>query len=82
MQLILLSSVEITELNFRGYECALADAEHNKQQVWERNAAISVGVKGTAKTAMPSITSITVDIFETEITEFYVLMQSTQIFNE
>ena len=53
-----------------------------KQQVWERNAAISISVEGTAKTATPSITSVTVDIFETEIIEFYVLMQSTRIFNK
>ena len=53
-----------------------------KQQVWERNAAISMSVEGTAKTAMPSITPITFNIFATEIEEFYVLVQSTQIFNE
>ena len=28
MQVILLSSVKTTELNFRGYECSLPDAEH------------------------------------------------------
>ena len=31
---------------------------------------------------MPSVTSITVDIFETEIKDFYVLIQSTKILNE
>ena len=53
-----------------------------KQQVWERNAAISISVEETAKTAMANITPITFDIFATEIKEFYELIQSTQIFNE
>ena len=54
----------------------------HKQQVWERNAAVSITVKWTAKTsAMPIVTPITVDIFETEIEEFYVLIQSTKMFN-
>ena len=62
MHLISLSSVKITKLNFRDYEYSLADAE---QQVWETNAVISISVEGTAKTATPSITPITFDIFAT-----------------
>ena len=54
-----------------------------KQQVWRRTAAVSISVKGLAKTlAMPSVTPITVAILETEIKEFYVLIQSTKMFNE
>ena len=54
-----------------------------KQEAWEENAAVSVSMKGAARTlAMPSVMPITVDIFKTEIKEFYVLIQSRKIFDE
>ena len=54
-----------------------------EKQFCKRNAAVSINVKGTAKTsAMPSVTSITIDIFETKIEKFYVLIQPTKMYNE
>ena len=52
-------------------------------QIWMKNATVTISVKETAKTlAMPSVTPMTVDIYETEIKEFYVHIQSTKIFSE
>ena len=36
----------------------------------------------TKTSTMPTVTCITVDIFESEIKEFYVYIQSTKMFNK